>query len=85
MAKAKKITKEELSSINENQTAVRNTLVGIGALEAQKASALVQLRQLEEALNKGKQELEEKYGPINVDLTTGAYTVIEQEPELETV
>jgi len=85
MAKANKITKEELSSINENQTAVRNTLVGIGALEAQKASALVQLRQLEEALNKGKQELEEKYGPINVDLTTGAYTVIEQEPELETV
>ncbi len=85
MAKANKITKEELSTINANQTAVRNTLVGIGALEAQKASALGQLRQLEEALNKGKQELEEKYGPINVDLTTGAYTVIEQEPELETV
>ena len=85
MAKAKKITKEELKSINETQTNVRNTLVGIGALEAQKASAVMQLRELEEALDKGKRALEEKYGPINVDLTTGAYTLIEKEPELETV
>ena len=85
MAKAEKITKEELTSINETQTSVRNTLIGIGALEAQKASALVQLRRLEESLEKGKKELEDKYGPINVDLTTGEYTVIEKEPELETV
>ena len=76
MAKAKKITKEELKSINETQTNVRNTLVGIGALEAQKASAMMQLRELEEALDKGKRALEGKYGPINVDLTTVVHSDI---------
>ena len=85
MAKAKKITKAELESITGKQSQVKDVLIGIGALEAQKSSAVLQLRQLEAELENGKRELEEKYGPINVDLTTGKYTVIEKEPTLETV
>ena len=84
MAKAKKITKKELTTINEHQDQVRNVLIGIGALEAQKSSAVLQLRQLEAELENGKRELDEKYGPINVDLKTGAYTAVEKEPVLET-
>ncbi len=85
MAKAKKITKKELTEINEQQNAVRDVLIAVGALEAQKSSAVLQLRQLEQALEVGKRKIEEKYGPVNVDLKTGEYTVIEKEPTLETV
>ena len=85
MTKAKKITKEELTEINTQQMAVRDILMAVGALEAQKSSALLQLRKLEQELESGKRSIEEKYGPINVDLKTGEYTVIEKEPALETV
>jgi hypothetical protein len=45
----------------------------------------MQLRQLEQELELGKRKIEEKYGPVNVDLKTGEYTVIEKKPALETV
>ena len=60
-------------------------LIAIGALEAQKSSAILQLRQLEQALEASKLKIEETYGPVNIDLKTGEYTVIEKKPELETV
>ncbi len=84
MAKAKKITKKELTEINEQQNAVRDVLIAVGALEAQKSSAVLQLRQLEQELEVGKRKIEEKYGPVNVDLKTGEYVSIEKEPTLET-
>tara|TARA_Y100000385_G_C13042500_1_gene615898 strand:+ start:647 stop:904 length:258 start_codon:yes stop_codon:yes gene_type:complete len=85
MAKAKKITKEELTEINEQQNSMSQLLIAIGALEAQKSSAILQLRQLEQALEASKLKIEETYGPVNIDLKTGEYTVIEKKPELETV
>ena len=42
MAKAKKITKAELESITGKQSQVKDVLIGIGALEAQKSSAVLQ-------------------------------------------
>jgi|11_taG_2_1085331.scaffolds.fasta_scaffold00366_19 allophanate hydrolase subunit 1 len=85
MAKAKKITKKELTEINEQQHSMSQLLIAIGALEAQKSSAILQLRQLEQALEASKLKIEETYGPVNIDLKTGEYTVIEKKPELETV
>lgn len=85
MAKAKKITKEELTEINEQQNSMSQLLIAIGALEAQKSSAILQLRQLEQALEASKLKIEKTYGPVNIDLKTGEYTVIEKKPELETV
>ena len=40
MAKAKKITKKELTEITELQSQIQNILIGIGSLEAQKHQAL---------------------------------------------
>ena len=36
-------------------------------------------RETEESLNEFRKELQEKYGEINVDLTTGEYEETEQE------
>tara|TARA_R110002072_G_scaffold80173_1_gene184452 strand:- start:1462 stop:1719 length:258 start_codon:yes stop_codon:yes gene_type:complete len=85
MAKAKKITKKELTEITELQSQIQNILIGIGSLEAQKTSGVVQLRMLEDKMEQGKLAIEKKYGSVNVDLQTGVITPIEEEPKLETV
>jgi len=79
MAKAKKITKKELEQV----VAIKNKLDGIvnsiGVLETQKHAQLHKVAAINEELAKSKQELEDKYGSINIDLQTGEYTVIETE------
>lgn len=85
MAKAKKLTKKELSEINDLQAQIQNILVGIGSLEAKKTSGVVQLRMLEDKMEQGKQAIEKKYGSVNIDLSNGEITPIEETPKLETV
>ena len=44
MAKAKKITKKELTEINEQQNAVRDVLIAVGALEVKKIRTRTRVR-----------------------------------------
>jgi len=81
MADKAKLTEEELKSI---QTAVSNlnqakTILGDAANQAHKAQ--LQVNAMEEAMATSQKELEDTYGSISVDLSTGEYEEVVEEAE----
>ena len=79
MSELNKITKEELTEVQDQQKQINELLSKIGVLESQKHSALHRIATVNEAIEKTKKKLEEKYGSVNIDLTDGTYTEIEKE------
>jgi hypothetical protein len=79
-----KISKEELESLLESEkkfsafSAIKHDL---GTLEVQKHGLLHAFAQVQEESNKVKEELEGKYGKINIDLKDGSYEEIVEEAE----
>ena len=78
MKKVNKITQEL-------QNKLSRALTDVGYLEAQKQNLLQGLKEVNNELELVKVELEKEYGPINIDIATGEYTVIETEKNLEVV
>ena len=76
-----KITEEQLEKIVKHQEELTAILNNIGALETQKHALLHKVADVNEGLEKEKQELEKEYGKISVDLKTGEYTEIKEEEE----
>ena len=74
MAKAKKITKDELGKIQENVTATTNFYAAIGRSLVGILKSMPELEKLEAQLLEEQRVLEDKYGSINIDLRTGEYT-----------
>ena len=85
MKKANKITQEQLDNIKDLQNKLSRALTDVGYLEAQKQNLLQGLKEVNNELELVKVELEKEYGPINIDIATGEYTVIETEKNLEVV
>jgi hypothetical protein len=56
-------------------------LTNIGILESQKHGFLHQLAEVNKAVEDYKNLLQEEYGPININLEDGTYTVIEENAE----
>jgi len=81
MAKAKKITKEELKSIQELQNKLNEVIQRIGFLESQKHGLLHEIAGHNKEIEEFKTKLESKYGPVNISLEDGAYTKIEENVE----
>jgi len=79
MAKAKKITKDQLETVTKNQDQLTNMVNQIGVLETQKHSLLHQIGELNKTVEEYKAELEKEYGPVSIDLKTGVYTDIKDE------
>lgn len=77
MAKANKITKEELEKVVEEQKEVNTLLNQLGVLESNKHIVLHRLDKLNEKVEETKAMLENKYGPVNINLEDGTYTEIE--------
>jgi len=67
----KSIEKEELTLLQESVNKQNQIQLQIGGLEGQKAYLLDSLREVATALSETQKVLEEKYGAINIDLTTG--------------
>jgi hypothetical protein len=82
MKKVNKITQEQLDNI---QNKLSRALTDVGYLEAQKQNLLQGLKEVNNELELVKVELEKEYGPINIDIATGEYTVVETEKNLEVV
>lgn len=62
-----------MAKIEEQELKIAREIIGrLSTLEAI-------YRETEESLNEFRKELQEKYGEINVDLTTGEYEETEQE------
>ena len=74
-----KITEEQLKEIQETQGKVNQILNQIGFIEIQKSGLKVEFSKDNEAAEDVKKKLEEEYGPINIDLQTGEYTIVEVE------
>ena len=76
-----KITDEQLKEIQETQGKVNQILNNIGFIEIQKSALKVEFSKENEKTEEVKKKLEEEYGPINIDLQTGEYTIVEQKEE----
>ena len=74
-----KIKEEQLKQIVESQKELNQIVNQIGSLEANKHSLLHKLAGVNKDIEKLKVELEKEYGQINIDLSTGEYTIIEKE------
>ena len=74
-----KITDEQLKEIQETQGKVNQILINIGFVEVQKSALKVEFSKANEAAEDVKKKLEEEYGPINIDLASGEYTIVEVE------
>tara|TARA_R110002153_G_scaffold51338_2_gene144350 strand:- start:362 stop:637 length:276 start_codon:yes stop_codon:yes gene_type:complete len=74
-----KITKKELELVVELQQKLNTAVSQIGILEAQKHSLLHDLAEQNKEVEENKSKLEGKYGAININLTDGSFTSIEQE------
>ena len=77
----KKITEEELKSVQEKVNAMNQAQMQVGGLEVQKNVALETLKGLQMDLQVIQKDLEEKYGKVSVNLTDGTISEI---PEDET-
>jgi uncharacterized protein related to proFAR isomerase len=78
-----KITKEQLEEIKEQQSKLQGVLTDIGVIEVRKHEALHAQAVISQQVEETKKKLEEEYGSINIDMTDGSYTKIEQEDETE--
>ena len=76
-----KITEEQLKEIRETQGKVNQILNNIGFIEIQKSALKVEFSKENEKAEEVKKKLEEEYGPINIDLQTGEYTIVEPKEE----
>ena len=78
-----KITEEQLNKVNEGQEKLMGLVNQIGVLESQKHGLLHQIADVNKEVEEFKTELEKEYGPVNIDLKTGEYEIIESEAKLE--
>ena len=79
--KVNKLEKEEFDKIIDFQNKIRTMLQNMGVLESQKHAILHELAGVNENQEKLKKELEEKYGPININLEDSSYEVIKDNVE----
>jgi hypothetical protein len=80
-----KITEEQLAKIKEQQGKLQSILTDIGVIEVRKHEALHAQAVVSQEVEETKKELEKEYGPINIDMTDGSYTTMEEEADLSVV
>ena len=74
-----KIKEEELSKIKNQQKDLENIIKNVGMLETQKHALLHQLADHNKEIEGTKNELENNYGAININLEDGSYTELKEE------
>ena len=81
----KKITDEELKSVQEKVNAINQVQMQIGGLEVQKNMGIETLKGHQQELQVVQKQLEDKYGKVSVNLTDGTLTEIpEQDGQADT-
>ena len=77
----KKLTEKELKAISDSQNDLHRATTNVGILESQKHALLHEIAGINQKIEELKKELEEKYGPINVNLEDGTFETVEKENE----
>ena len=80
----KKITDEELKSVQSKVNLINQAQMQVGGLEVQKSIGLEQLKGFQQELQTIQKELEDKYGKVSVNLQDGTITEIPEEDEADT-
>ncbi len=86
MSKVKKmekpmITKEQLKTVNDQQSKLSELLRTLGVLDVQKMNVHDKVKEISKEIEATKKELEDEYGQVNIDLTDGPYAEIEKEDD----
>lgn len=76
-----KIREHQLKRILEQMSSKDKLLIDIGDLEAKKHSLLHALHTISQEMEQYKSELENEYGAINIDLSDGSYTKLDDNGE----
>lgn len=79
------ITEEQLEQILSTQEILNKIVAELGSIEVQKHSLLHEFAGTSDKMKSIKASLEEEYGPVNIDLSTGEYSEIEESKSLKTV
>tara|TARA_Y100001937_G_scaffold90756_1_gene122881 strand:+ start:651 stop:899 length:249 start_codon:yes stop_codon:yes gene_type:complete len=74
----KKITEEQLKNINTQQNTLTSLLTKVGVIEVEKRNLTDYIKKVSEDIEQTKKELEEEYGSVNINLTTGEISPIEK-------
>ena len=74
-----KIKDKELEKVVEQQKTLNEVLTNIGVLETQKHGLLHKVAALNKDIEEVKNDLEGKYGAININLEDGTYTKVGQD------
>ena len=74
-----KIKEEELKLIKEQQQRISKFVNEVGLIETQKHGLLHEVAVVNKEIKDYKEVLESQYGPINIDLEDGSYTVLKKE------
>ena len=74
-----KITEEQLKKVSTQNKELEDTVIEIGILESKKHALLHKVAEVNKVLEEYKQELEQEYGKISIDLETGEYKEITEE------
>tara|TARA_R100001591_G_scaffold14_3_gene55 strand:+ start:11079 stop:11315 length:237 start_codon:yes stop_codon:yes gene_type:complete len=77
----KKINKDHLEKIQDQQKKLNEIIQQIGVLESQKHGLLHELAAVNKEVEDFKVELEKIYGSVNINVEDGVYTPIEKEKE----
>ena len=75
------ITKDQLEKIQGFQKELNKILNEVGFLEAQKSAVLGKFAEENKKTEEFKKELETEYGPININLEDGTFSLIEKEED----
>jgi hypothetical protein len=78
----KKITEEQLTKIQDQQKELNGILHEIGLLESQKHGLLHKIAEVNQDVETLKNELENQYGAVNINVEDGTYTDIEKKEEV---
>jgi hypothetical protein len=79
MSEVKKISEEQLKSLQEKVGTIQNLQTQIGGIEMQKHGALHQVATVQEELSKLQAQLEEQYGKVSINIQDGSYEEITEE------
>ncbi len=74
-----KITKEQLSKMQNVVRAINEGQQQLGMLESQKHAMLHEVMQLQGVIGKIQQELKEEYGNIDINISDGAIKYLQDE------
>ena len=81
MAKAKKLSQEELEGVQSPVNNINNLYMSIGRTMVGALRSLSELDALEKTLQEAREALEAKYCSVTINLVTGEYEEVVEEAE----